>query len=113
MSLFSNHNSAPYTNVVSTAYRTQFAERDHFLLDVREIIEYVEGRIPGAVNIPMSELELRVNEVPKDQPVVVVCAHGQRSIMCAEYLAELGYKDLYNLADGTVGWMMRGLPLER
>lgn len=85
---------------------------DHFLLDVREPEEFRMGRIPGAVNIPLAEIEARLDEIPADRPVVVVCAHGIRSIAASELLAAKGHGGVYNLAGGTFAWMMRGLKLE-
>src|SRR5438132_1446286 len=51
-----------------------------FLLDVREPWEYQEGHVPGAQLIPLGELEQRVNEVPRDRPVLAICHSGQRSL---------------------------------
>jgi rhodanese-related sulfurtransferase len=112
MSLFSDSSDLPFTDITSLGYKDQFAEVAHFLLDVREIVEYVQGRIPGAVNIPLMQLPARLAEIPNDKPVVVVCAHGVRSQMAAEFLTNSGYTDVYNLADGTFGWMLRRLPME-
>lgn len=97
------------------AYRRQFADDDrtpYLLLDVREVDEYQAGHLPGAINIPLSLLQMRVDEVGKDKPIVLVCNSGGRSAMAAEYLARRGYGDLYNLIDGTMGWSQQGLPLE-
>jgi adenylyltransferase/sulfurtransferase len=84
---------------------------EHFLLDVREPWEYVEKRIPGAVNIPLGELDFRLDELP-DLPVVVVCEHGIRSVYGAQFLAEAGHPAVYNLLGGTAEWVMRGLKTE-
>jgi rhodanese-related sulfurtransferase len=80
---------------------------------VREPEEWVTGHIPGAIHIPLNDLPVRVAEIPQDKPVVVVCAHGQRSLYGAQFLLQSGFPEVYNLQDGTVGWMMRRLPLER
>jgi glyoxylase-like metal-dependent hydrolase (beta-lactamase superfamily II)/rhodanese-related sulfurtransferase len=61
-----------------------------FLLDVRNEDEVADWVIPGAHNIPLPELADRLNEVPKDRDVVVVCAKGMRALMGAELLAEEG-----------------------
>lgn len=102
-----------YNNIDIDAYQESFAgQDDHLLIDVREIDEYAAGRLPGAINIPLSEFEVRINEVPADRAIVLVCAGGMRSAAVAEFMASQGYGQLYNLIDGTMGWMMRGLPLE-
>lgn len=94
-------------------YRERFHPGDHTLVDVRENEEWVMGHIPGAVHIPLDDLPERMAEVPTDKPVVVVCASGVRSLYGSHFLAEAGYDSVYNLEDGTYGWMLRGLPLER
>ncbi len=83
----------------------------HLLLDVREPEEYVMGHIPGAVNIPLSEVEDRIDEIPQDEIVVVVCAHGIRSIIGARMLVASGYNGVYNLSGGTAEWQQLGLEL--
>jgi rhodanese-related sulfurtransferase len=60
-----------------------------FLLDVREPWEYREGHVPGAQLIPLAELERRVNEVPRDRPILAICHSGQRSLAAAGYLLHL------------------------
>ncbi len=63
-----------------------------FLLDVRRPEELTEhGAIEGHVNIPIDQLEDRLSEVPKDQPVVVYCMHGGRASRGADILAKHGY----------------------
>ncbi len=93
----------------------QYRDRqiDHTLVDVREDWEFAQGRIAGAIHIPLHELQERVDEVPDDKPVVVVCAHGMRSVYGSQILASLGYSGVYNLVGGTAEWIERGLPLER
>lgn len=93
-------------------YKQRFKEgaEGHFLLDVRTQEEFEEARIPGAVLIPLDELSDRVQEVPTDQPIVVVCRSGNRSIMGAQILRYAGLKDIdiYNLEGGTRAWVMHG-----
>jgi len=102
-----------YQDIDISSYQAQFSVAPHRLIDVREADEYLGGHLPQAVNIPLSAFQERVREIGSDLPIVLVCASGSRSAMAAEYMASLGYKNLYNLAGGTLGWMMRGLPLER
>jgi sulfur-carrier protein adenylyltransferase/sulfurtransferase len=84
------------------------------VLDVREMDEAAEGRIPGAVLLPRGNLELRVEAlVPRDAPVVVYCQSGVRSALAAQTLAELGYRDVRSLAGGYGRWSDAGLPSER
>jgi rhodanese-related sulfurtransferase len=83
-----------------------------FLLDVREPWEYQAGHVPGAQLIPLGELEQRVNEVPRDQPVLAICHSGQRSLAAAGYLLQLGYPSVSNVEGGTAAWIERGYPLD-
>jgi rhodanese-related sulfurtransferase len=84
-----------------------------FLLDVRTPDEFRQARLKGAVLIPLSDIERRIGEVPRNRPVMVYCAVGSRSGAAAGFLASKGYRDVYNMTDGLVGWYRRGLPLER
>jgi hydroxyacylglutathione hydrolase len=82
-----------------------------FLLDVREPGEYHHGHVPGAVNIPQAELATRLEEIPADRPVVVVCQSGFRSLRSAQFLLQERLTDVVSLAGGTDRWEREGLPL--
>lgn len=84
-----------------------------FLLDVRTPDEYRQAHLRGALLIPLGELERRVREVPKDRPVLVYCAVGARSSSAASFLGSKGYREIYNMSDGIVGWYRNGFPIER
>lgn len=79
------------------------------LLDVRTDEEWAQGRIPGAVHIPMDQLLARLDEV--DDPVVCVCAVGGRSAQVTQYLVGQGRRAV-NLDGGTYGWAAAGGPLQ-
>lgn len=81
-----------------------------YVVDVREPFEYESVHIPGAVPIPLGEVAERHEEIPRDQPVFVVCAVGGRSARAAQFLAQLGV-DAHNVAGGTDAWVQRGLPV--
>jgi rhodanese-related sulfurtransferase len=84
-----------------------------FLLDVRTPQENSQARLSGTVLIPIDEFERRVKEVPKNKTILVYCAVGSRSKQVAEFLSKNGYKDVYNMTDGIVGWYRNGFPLQR
>ncbi|MDZ5663571.1 thioredoxin domain-containing protein [Nocardioides sp. S-58] len=83
-----------------------------YVVDVREADEVAGGRVPGAVHIPMNEVPGRVAELPKDQPVFVICQSGGRSRQVTGHLRAQGVPAV-NVAGGTGGWAQRGWPLER
>ncbi len=81
-------------------------------LDVRELDEFEQGMIPGAVFIPRGHLESQVeNKLPKrDAPIVIYCAGGIRSAFAAKTLQELGYQDVVSMAGGFGRWKNEGRP---
>jgi rhodanese-related sulfurtransferase len=87
--------------------------RNIFLLDVRTAQENSQARLPGTVLIPINEIERRISEVPKNRTILVYCAVGSRSRPVADFLAKNGYKDVYHMTDGLVGWYRNGFPLQR
>src|ERR1700682_5334429 len=104
--------SAPGVDVSQLRQRLK-AEPAPFLLDVREPWEYQQGHVPGAQLIPLGELEQRVNEVPRDRPVLAICHSGQRRLAAAGYLLQLGYNSVSNVDGGTAAWIERGYPVDR
>lgn len=104
-----------YTDIDSDSYREQFLGGDsgeYQLIDVREEEEYAAAHIPGTINIPLSEFPARFDEISEESPVLLVCNTGVRSSQAALFLAGMGYEDLYNLEDGTKGWMKKGYSVD-
>ena len=103
-----------YTDISSEDFRERFATGDRQFIDVREEEEHAEAHIPGAINIPLSEFPARFDEIDEDAPVVLVCNTGVRSSEAALFLLGMGYDpdQLYNLEDGTKGWMKKGYKVE-
>lgn len=81
-----------------------------FLLDVRELAEYVSGHVPGAVLIPLGELAGRVGELPGDRTVHVICASGNRSLRAAHALVTQGI-DAVSITGGTAARVRSGRPV--
>ncbi len=68
------------------------------LLDVRMPEELAEKSVPGAINVPVQELSMRLGELPdKGTPLVVFCRSGRRSEMAANLLRQAGWKRVYDL----------------
>lgn len=80
-----------------------------YVLDVREPYEYADGHVPGAVLIPMNELPTRMDEVPRGQPVYVICRSGGRSLTSTHQLRDAGH-EAYSVGGGTLGWIDAGQP---
>jgi molybdopterin/thiamine biosynthesis adenylyltransferase/rhodanese-related sulfurtransferase len=94
---------------------TETAERllpDATFLDVRELDEWEQGAIPGAVFIPRGHLESKIeNQIAdRDRQIVVYCAGGTRSAFAAKTLQDLGYTDVVNMAGGFGRWKDQGRP---
>jgi len=66
------------------------------IVDVRSTGEFQSGAYPGAVNIPVQELEARLGELPMDRPIVVYCASGGRSAAAERMLRARGFTDVVN-----------------
>jgi rhodanese-related sulfurtransferase len=85
------------------------------LLDVRQPEEFTSppGHLPGAVNVPLTELADRTTDLARrKQPIVVVCKTDRRSARAATELLAAGLRDVAVLRGGTDGWHQRGLALE-
>jgi rhodanese-related sulfurtransferase/molybdopterin-guanine dinucleotide biosynthesis protein A len=79
------------------------------VIDVRQPHEYVEAHVPGARLVPLAEVPERLDEVPADGPVLVICHSGGRSLKAAEFLRGRGV-DAVNVAGGTTAWIESGRP---
>ena len=82
-----------------------------FLLDVRTAGEFREVRLAGAKLIPIDLLLKRIQEVPKNRPILVYCAVGSRSSQVVGYLAKSGFPEVYNLYGGIYAWNQKGYPV--
>ena len=83
---------------------------DGYLLDVREADEWECGHAPEAVHLPMSELMTRLDEVPEDREIYVICKVGGRSAQVVGFLNGQGRKTV-NVAGGMLAWAAAGKPM--
>lgn len=81
------------------------------VIDVREPYEYASGHVPGALSIPMHLVPLRVDEIPTDRDVYVICAGGNRSWQVCHYLGQRGINTT-NVTGGTDSWKSAGLAMD-
>ena len=83
------------------------------LVDIREPDEVAQGSPAGAARIVRGFLELRIEELADDeQPLLLLCAGGVRSLFAAEALSRMGYAEVYSVAGGFNAWKAYGLPVE-
>ena len=74
------------------------------LVDVREAWEWMSGHIEGAIHIPMGQLPARMDELSREDELVIYCHTGQRSWYAAAYLQGQGYTHVASLAGGINAW---------
>ena len=86
-------------------------ERGAVIVDVREPDEYLEGHVPGAVNVPLANVPDNLEAFRKPVPVYVVCHSGGRSMRACEFLLAQGIDTVVNVAGGTSGFASLGYAL--
>lgn len=79
-------------------------QEDVMILDVREQAEYAFNHIPGAINVPLGELENRMDEINTDKEIHVICRTGSRSDLAAQKLSQKGFKIVKNVVPGMAEW---------
>jgi rhodanese-related sulfurtransferase len=104
--------SVPQLDARALAARLAAGDR-LLVVDVRRPAEYDAGHIPGARNIPVTELAAGIDELAGGIPVVVACAGGYRSAAAAGILERSGVLVAGDLAGGVSAWIAAGLPLDR
>ncbi|MEJ1159533.1 rhodanese-like domain-containing protein [Prosthecomicrobium sp. N25] len=83
------------------------------LVDVREPAEWADGRIPGAVHVPLSAFAERARTIPEGKPVVFYCLSGGRSGRALALCKDLGLAHDTHMAGGISAWRAQGLPVTR
>ncbi|HEX9132977.1 MAG TPA: rhodanese-like domain-containing protein [Ktedonobacteraceae bacterium] len=82
------------------------------LIDVRETWEYKWRHVKGTQNIPLSQFKRRLDEVPRDREVLLLCLSGHRSLVAEQMLREQGMTQVVSVKGGVIGWLRKQLPLE-
>jgi len=87
------------------------ARNGAMMIDVREPdeVKALAYDVDGIVNIPLSEFQNRLNEIPKDKKIILACRSGNRSMRAATILAKSGYTQVYNMEGGIKGWQAKNL----
>lgn len=97
---------------VGTLRQWQAGGRPAQLVDVRSTSEFATGHLPGAVNIPLEQVERREADLTAGKPVVLVCQAATRAKLAAEMLRDTGMNVLV-LEGGTNAWLKAGHPVVR
>lgn len=105
-----NANSMSETISVDEAYQKYLAGT--FVLDVRTQEEWDEYHAPNTTLIPLDELESRLNELPKDEEIVVICRSGNRSQQGRDILLKNGFAAATSMEGGLKAWSAAGYPIE-
>ncbi len=95
---------------VDVAQAATLRDQGALVLDVREPEEWADYHIPGATLIPLGQLAARVDEVPRDRPVLVYCRSGNRSQEGRDILLRAGFTQVTSLRGGIKAWAAAGLP---
>ena len=82
-------------------------------VDVREPNEFAAVRLEGVALVPMSTFATRFEELPRDRPLLIMCASGSRSAAATAHLLRNGWTDVTNVAGGITEWERVGLPVVR
>jgi rhodanese-related sulfurtransferase len=88
-------------------------QKNAVFIDVRKPEEFKAGSIPQARNLPRAELEAKLDSLPKNKPIIVVCDQGRESAQVAALLRKKGFADAVCLAGGLRSWTKDGLPLSK
>ena len=92
----------------------RYAGQKAVIVDVREDSEWNEQHIPGAIHIPLAQLNGRISELKqyKDTPVITQCKSGGRSAKALDVLKSAGFSKVYNMDGGIMAWDKAGLKTE-
>ena len=71
------------------------------LIDVRSTMEFSQGALNGAINLPVNTIQSSIESIDKSKPVLLYCRSGARSGMVQQFLISLGFKDVYNIGGYT------------
>jgi len=104
----------PTIDVREVERRLREDDAKPLVVDVRETDEHVAARLEdGVVLVPMSSFAATFAKLPKDRPLFVMCASGNRSAAATAHLIRNGWTDVSNVAGGIVDWQKAGFPVRR
>ena len=100
--------------VDSNKFEEQMKESTSQIIDVRTTEEFSDGHIVNAVNMDVTsdDFEAKIASLDKEKPVMVYCKSGGRSAKAAAILRDNGFKQVYDLDGGMIGWNAASKPIE-
>lgn len=97
---------------VDTLEATQLVNQKHAVfVDVRPAEDYAKGHIPQARSMPLDQIDGRAQTLPKNKPLIVVCAAGRHAGAAAAQLKAKGLENVITLNGGMAAWQQAGLPV--
>ena len=98
---------------VEATEAVRLINNDAVVVDLRNVDAYAKGHIVSARNIPLDELDGRLNSLEdvKSKPIVAVCDNGITSTKAVKTLRSAGFESVYGLKGGMSGWSQAGLPV--
>jgi rhodanese-related sulfurtransferase len=109
--IYESENLGKYGDITVFEAKTLIEENpDLVILDVRTKSEYDEAHIEGAINIPVQELEERIDELSKIDNILIYCRTGNRSSQAVNILKSNGFTKFYHMNKGITGWNSAGYP---
>lgn len=102
---------APLPREISVQETYAKYQEGAIVVDVREDYEWEEAHAPNTVHIPLGELAERVNELPQDQEIVVICRSGNRSQSGRDILLNAGFTAVSSSSGGLIAWQAEGYPV--
>jgi phage shock protein E len=107
-----NEEEGNYGDVsIQEALELMEEEPDLVILDVRTVGEFDEEHIMGAINIPVGEIADRLDELSKEDELLVYCRTGNRSGSAVSILSDAGYTKVYHMHEGISVWIQQGHPV--
>lgn len=103
----------PKVDQVSAVDARQRQTDGAVIVDVRELNEWRQGHIPGAIHIPLGQLASHAGRFDRTQELIMVCRSGHRSAAATSALNQAGYENVSNLQGGMIAWNFSKLPVTR
>jgi rhodanese-related sulfurtransferase len=95
--------------------KIQNNENNFVLLDVRTPQEYSKEKIAGSINLPVDQVESKIETLipDKEKTIFVYCLSGSRSTVAVSLMQSLGYTNVFDMISGLLAWRVYNLPLEK